>query len=195
MSTSAEELMLQARIDQFSAEIELQKEVLKQLELSRIYVQRQINAIRDPMARLPLELSSEIFVQCLPLELEHRSPKVDGGTAPMLLTNVCHAWAAIAISTPALWAGIHVEHPRVDILAVWLQRAQNHPLSISLHDSFDNDVAAILGQHAKQLKHLRVFEEQLRVDFDTLAGLDTFSCLESLMIEAKELDGNMGGSC
>jgi hypothetical protein len=43
---------LQARIAKLSADIALQKEVAKQF--------------RDPVARLPLELSSEIFHLCLP---------------------------------------------------------------------------------------------------------------------------------
>ncbi|KAJ7666663.1 hypothetical protein DFH06DRAFT_1294898 [Mycena polygramma] len=183
MSTSAEELKLQARIEQLSAEIEQQKEVLKQLELSRIDAQRQLNGMRDPMARLPLELSSEIFLQCLPLEQYSRKP--DGGTAPVLLMNVCNAWTAIALSTPALWAAIHLEHPNTERLDVWLRRAQNHPLSLSLHNSFDNDVAALLGRYAKQLNHLQMLEQELRVDVDTLAGLDTLLCLESLSIETE----------
>ncbi|KAJ7666673.1 hypothetical protein DFH06DRAFT_249974, partial [Mycena polygramma] len=162
MSTSAEVLKLQARIEQLSAEIELQKQALKQLELSRIDAQRQLNGMRDPMARLPLELSSEIFLQCLPLEQYSRKPDV--ATSPMLFMSVCNAWTAIALSTPALWAGIHLEHPNVELLDVWLRRAENHPLSISLHNSFNNDVAASLGRHNKRVKHLRILEKEFRVD-------------------------------
>ncbi|KAJ7664373.1 hypothetical protein DFH06DRAFT_919843, partial [Mycena polygramma] len=96
-----EELELQARIEQLSAEIEQQKEVLKQLEHNRIDAKRRLNGMRDPMARLPLELSSEIFLQCLPLEQYSRKPDV--ATSPMLFMSVCNAWTAIALSTPALW--------------------------------------------------------------------------------------------
>ncbi|KAJ6489175.1 hypothetical protein C8R47DRAFT_1071548 [Mycena vitilis] len=167
MSTSPEERELQARIEQLSVEIELQKEVLQELELSKIGVQRQLNAIRDPMARSPLELSSEIFLQCLPLEQYSRKP--DAATPRMLLMNVCNAWTDIALSTPALWAGTHLEHPDVEILDVWLRRAQNHSSTISLHNSFDN--------------------ADLQVDVDTLAGLGAFSRLQSLVIETEQYEG------
>ncbi|KAJ6525080.1 hypothetical protein DFH09DRAFT_1286249 [Mycena vulgaris] len=61
---SAEEI--QARIAQVSAVIERQKEVLQKLERSKRVLQRQLNDVRDPVARLPLEISSEIFSLCLP---------------------------------------------------------------------------------------------------------------------------------
>ncbi|KAJ7876575.1 hypothetical protein B0H13DRAFT_2548593 [Mycena leptocephala] len=50
---------LQAHIAQLSADIE-------QLENRKSAAQRQLNAIRDPVSQLPLEISSEIFRQCLP---------------------------------------------------------------------------------------------------------------------------------
>ncbi|KAJ7453624.1 hypothetical protein B0H11DRAFT_1665734, partial [Mycena galericulata] len=93
---------LQARIAKISADIELQKAVLKNLERSKILFQRQLNSVRDPVARLPLEISSEIFIQCLP-----PLPVPGAHRAPMLLLNVCNAWTGIALSTPALWASIH----------------------------------------------------------------------------------------
>ncbi|KAJ6577777.1 hypothetical protein B0H19DRAFT_985394, partial [Mycena capillaripes] len=97
---------IQARIDQFSADINLQKTDLKQLECDKSAAQRELNAIRDPMARLPLELSSDIFLQCLP-----ETPMPDACVAPMLLLNVCNMWSDIALSTPALWATISLNSP------------------------------------------------------------------------------------
>ncbi|KAJ7757804.1 hypothetical protein DFH07DRAFT_459627 [Mycena maculata] len=144
------------RIHALSVDIERQKEVLKQLETDKTLAQRQLNAILDPMARLPLEISSEIFVQCLP-------PVPEPGITliPMLLLNVCNSWSHIALSTPALWASIHVQFPRPEGfdngLENWLQRAGSHPLSISLHGSFDGDVAAVVREHAERLKSLEIF--------------------------------------
>ncbi|KAJ7612449.1 hypothetical protein DFH06DRAFT_958718, partial [Mycena polygramma] len=63
-------------------------------------------AIRDPLVRLPVEITSKIFLQCLP---EHRMP--NSWTAPMLLLNVCNTWTDIALSTPVLWASIHLDLP------------------------------------------------------------------------------------
>ncbi|KAJ6489180.1 hypothetical protein C8R47DRAFT_477262 [Mycena vitilis] len=149
--------------------------------------------MRDAMARLPLELSSEIFLQCLPLEPNFRKP--DAATSPMLLMNVCNAWTAIALSTPALWAGIHPKHPNVDLLDVWLQRAENHPLSISPHNSFSNDVATSVGRQNTRVKHLWILEKEFRVNVGTLAGLATFLSLESLLVEAEVYLGNDGREC
>ncbi|KAJ6523351.1 hypothetical protein B0H19DRAFT_866849, partial [Mycena capillaripes] len=64
---------------------------------------RQLNALRDPIARLPLEISSEIFLQCL-----SENPTPDAEIAPTLLLNVCNSWSNIALSTPTLWNVIHV---------------------------------------------------------------------------------------
>jgi hypothetical protein len=40
---------------------------------------------------------------------------------------------------------------------IWLRRAHNHPLSISLNGvNFDYDIVSIIWNHAQQLKHLRI---------------------------------------
>ncbi|KAJ7457320.1 hypothetical protein FB451DRAFT_1008992, partial [Mycena latifolia] len=89
-----------------SADISRQKEVLKSLERSKSAAQHQLNALRDPVARLPVELSSEIFIQCLPSR-----PAPNAGDAPLLLLSICKAWTDIALSTPALWTAIHADKP------------------------------------------------------------------------------------
>ncbi|KAJ6523353.1 hypothetical protein B0H19DRAFT_1201916 [Mycena capillaripes] len=170
---------LQARIDHFSAEIERQREVLKQLESSKSAVQRQLNALRDPIARLPLEISSEIFLRCL-----SGSPTPDAEIAPTLLLNVCNSWSHIALSTPTLWNAIHMEGSGAEILGVWLQRAGNYALTISLRGSLDCGVATILGQYAGQLKHLEIYEKYLRLDPIILTSLGSLPCLETMTIAA-----------
>ncbi|KAJ7453704.1 hypothetical protein B0H11DRAFT_1621137, partial [Mycena galericulata] len=118
-------------IKKITADIEQQKEVLKKLEHSKSLVQRQLNNVRDPVARLPSEISSEIFTQCLPLLVEPGAHNI-----PILLLNICNTWTDIALSTPALWAAIRVVFPRPEgfpqLLRTWLQRARNRPLSVSL---------------------------------------------------------------
>ncbi|KAJ7102807.1 hypothetical protein C8R44DRAFT_859037 [Mycena epipterygia] len=100
---------LQARIEQLSVDIDRQKEVLKQLECSKSDIQRELNGILDPVARLPLEISSEIFIQCLPLR-----PEPGAFHAPTLFLNICNAWTDIALATSALWASIRVKFSRVE---------------------------------------------------------------------------------
>ncbi|KAJ7680714.1 hypothetical protein DFH06DRAFT_427415 [Mycena polygramma] len=146
---------LRARIVKLSTDIETHKTLLKQLEREKCLVQRRLNAALDPVARLPLEISSEIFLHCLPA-----LPDPSARHAPMLLVNVCNAWADIAISTSALWATIHITFP-VDerfrnVISIWLRRACNRPLSVSLRGKVNKDVAGTIWRHGLQLKHLNI---------------------------------------
>ncbi|KAJ7102789.1 hypothetical protein C8R44DRAFT_808538 [Mycena epipterygia] len=170
---------LQTRIEQLSVDIERQKEVLKQLECNKRATQRQLNDILDPVARLPLEISSEIFIQCLPAR-----PKPGASRAPMLLLNICNAWTDIALATPALWSSIHVEFPRVEgfdeLLGMWLKRARNRPLSISLHNHFDAGVGPLVRQHAHLLKNLEIYCDENNTELSALMG--PFPLLTTLTI-------------
>jgi hypothetical protein len=148
---------IQARIAQLSVDIETQRELLRQLENSKIFAQRQLNAIRDPVARLPLEISSEIFVRCLP----PFRPTPGARSLPMLLLNICSAWTHIALSTPALWASIDLEFPGVEILQLWFERARHRTLSISLRRGLGNGVGSILRKYAEQIKQLELYEENV----------------------------------
>ncbi|KAJ6523338.1 hypothetical protein B0H19DRAFT_652519 [Mycena capillaripes] len=166
---------LQARIAQISADIALQREILKQLERNKNDTQRQLNALRDPVARLPFDISSEIFLQCLP-----RQRRPNARTGPMLLLRVCKTWTDIALSTPELWAVIDLNFPGAQILDTWLQRAGKYPLSVNLHRSLNYDTATILSRYAEQLKHFEIQEEKLEAR--SLTGFEPFPCLETLAV-------------
>jgi hypothetical protein len=151
-----------------------------------------MNAALDPVARLPLEISSEIFRQSLP-----RFPKPGDPDVPILQLNICNAWTDIALSTPSLWAAIHIIFPSglsstqslKTLVPIWLQRAHNRPLSISLSGAdVDYDVFSIIWSHAQQLKHLEISDMDSYDDDvdrttiplwkDTIPGL--FPSLETL---------------
>ncbi|KAJ7457961.1 hypothetical protein B0H11DRAFT_1818053, partial [Mycena galericulata] len=179
---------LEACIEKLSADIERQKKILKDLEHNKSLYQRQLNAARDPVTRLPLEISSEIFLQSLPSVPEPGVHRV-----PMLLLNVCNAWSEIAISTPALWAAIAVVFPRArgfeELLGIWLQRACSQPLSISFTNAFDDDVADVLWRHGQQIKHLELCcddesenDESQNIDILQCWSPGTLPLLESLTI-------------
>ncbi|KAF7348102.1 F-box domain-containing protein [Mycena sanguinolenta] len=149
--------ILQARIEEISSAIEHQKQVLRDLETSRSNVRRELNAILDPMVRLPVEISSDIFVRCLP-----DSPRPHSGEAPMLFLNICHIWSDIAISTPALWTSIHCNYSDTINLELWLGRAKHFPLAISLHGGFSPDVAAVVEEHAPHVQALTLEYQHLK---------------------------------
>ncbi|KAJ7902891.1 hypothetical protein B0H14DRAFT_2329426, partial [Mycena olivaceomarginata] len=126
---------LRAQIAKLDTEIDLQRELLRKLERDRSLAQRHINNLLDPVALLPLEISSEIFLQTL-------APFPEPGAlrAPMLLLGICNAWTDIALATPALWNTIQIVFPCArhlkKILPIWLERAQHRPLSVSLRGTF-----------------------------------------------------------
>ncbi|KAJ7655855.1 hypothetical protein DFH06DRAFT_1091879 [Mycena polygramma] len=152
---------LRARIARLSTTIDLQRALLKKLEHEKSVVQRELNAVSDPVARLPLEISSVIFLLSIPRGF----PMPDVDAAPMLLLNVCHAWRTIALSTPALWAAVQMTVPCSQAirhgLQAWLERACNRPLSISLHGPGDflSGETDIVWQHSHQLRHLELYHE------------------------------------
>ncbi|KAJ7472165.1 hypothetical protein FB451DRAFT_1367968, partial [Mycena latifolia] len=88
---------LQGHIDTLEADIVRQKELLRSLEYRKTAAQRRLNALLDPVARLPLEISSEIFMQCLPSR-----PEPGGLHVPMLFLGISNAWTAIALHSYAL---------------------------------------------------------------------------------------------
>ncbi|KAJ7727234.1 hypothetical protein B0H16DRAFT_1779670, partial [Mycena metata] len=149
----------------------------KNLERNKSAAQRQLNAIRDPVARLPLEISSEIFLGCLTSQREPRAH-----VAPLLFLNICNAWTDIAISTPAMWDTIELYFRGADCLRSWLSRAGKRMLTIALYRGLDHGVAEVLSQHASQLKHLILREEvddELR---SLVASVESFPQLDTLII-------------
>ncbi|KAJ6466424.1 hypothetical protein C8R45DRAFT_1173085 [Mycena sanguinolenta] len=85
----------------------------------------------------PVEITSEIFVHCLPTSYTDREWNTSNPSeAPTLLLHVCRIWREIAIGMPALWAkmelSMHNAH-RHDTAQAWLTRAKACPLSVKLY--------------------------------------------------------------
>ncbi|KAJ7621971.1 hypothetical protein DFH06DRAFT_769520 [Mycena polygramma] len=145
---------LRARIAELSSAIDLQKRILLDLEATRANARRELNAICDPMARLPFEISSDIFTLCLP-----DLPQIERGTAPLVLLTICRSWNDIAQSTPSLWSTMHsntvvtAASPNAAHLEIWLSRAQNLPIELSLH-GVGAEVASVVKRHASQVHRL-----------------------------------------
>ncbi|KAJ7472192.1 hypothetical protein FB451DRAFT_315483 [Mycena latifolia] len=175
---------LQEHIAQLSADIVRHKEVLKSLERSKSAAQHQLNALRDPVAQLPFEISSEIFVQCLPSR-----PAPDARHAPLLLMNICKAWTDIALSTPALWATIYADAPIFDlesILDAWLERAGSRALSISLPLLVTRNIAEVVGSCAHRLQDLTLYHEHQLIAL--IAGEGPFPFLTTLTMVGLDED-------
>ncbi|KAJ7653379.1 hypothetical protein B0H17DRAFT_1147151 [Mycena rosella] len=168
---------LEARIDKISAEIVRQKEVLKNLQRSKSIAQRDLNAIRDPVARLPLEISSEIFIQCLPSD-----PEPDPRHAPYAVSD------HIALATTELWASINLDDQRsgpASLLETWLKRAGSRALSISLPHRITGEISAVIGRHADRLRDLKMYHDDDDISLISTAG---FPFLEILTMSGVDTD-------
>ncbi|KAJ7493412.1 hypothetical protein B0H11DRAFT_2006298 [Mycena galericulata] len=110
---------------------------------------------------LPPELTSEIFLHCLPDDTKFILP--EPASAPLLLCRICRQWRRIALATPGLWASLYIdlawffpEYPGlpgptslpgpadIDLGAFfrdWLSNARGMPLSLQVEDDpkYDSD--------------------------------------------------------
>jgi hypothetical protein len=70
-------------------------------------------ALLSPMRHLPVDLLREIFIACLP---ENRNPTLCSDEGPMLLTRICSYWRNVALTTPRLWAALHIPIPQPEFM-------------------------------------------------------------------------------
>ncbi|KAJ7170884.1 hypothetical protein C8R43DRAFT_981418 [Mycena crocata] len=110
---------------------------LAELEQER----KQIFAsLKFPVLTLPVEVTSEIFIHCLPATLpdEPRTPSI----VPLLLTCICRQWRNIALATPRLWSkfSILADLPNIqrhhEFIERWLSRSGNLPLSLTFRRGY-----------------------------------------------------------
>ncbi|KAJ6590727.1 hypothetical protein DFH09DRAFT_210136 [Mycena vulgaris] len=175
---------LRTRLEDLASAIAHHKEIIYDLEKTRTAVQRDLNAILDPMARLPLEISSDIFTRCLPA-----IPRADPLMAPMVFLKVCHSWSNIALSASALWTSIQIEFPRAPgfehLFEAWLKRAGTRATSISLRGPLPQAEASVLNEHAPRVQKLQLY-------FASETSLKqinaSFPCLTALTIAQDDRD-------
>ncbi|KAF7346554.1 hypothetical protein MSAN_01883500 [Mycena sanguinolenta] len=125
VSRAQELAQIDARISELSA----------QRDKIQAYIDSHKALVSHPR-RLPPDIVREIFVACLPTT---RNAVMSAQEAPLLLCRICSAWRTIALSSPRLWASIHVpfdyvlrNEARMPAVAQWLQRSGACPLSLSV---------------------------------------------------------------
>ncbi|KAJ7753816.1 hypothetical protein B0H16DRAFT_763018 [Mycena metata] len=122
-------------------------DLYQQWQAVHTYVEAH-RALIAPVRRLPRDIIQEIFIACLP---EDRNCVMSALEAPVLLGQVCSSWRTISISTPLLWASLHIVEPilprepsvstqllhaekhaqRIETTKAWLARSGECPLSLS----------------------------------------------------------------
>lgn len=96
------------QISLMDVEIERVGSTLNSLKQKRANVQKFIddcNTILAPVRRLPVDILKVIFEYCL---ATHRHPIMSPSEAPILLTQICHDWRSVALSTPLLWSRLYI---------------------------------------------------------------------------------------
>ncbi|KAK6972031.1 F-box domain-containing protein [Favolaschia claudopus] len=132
-----------AKILELEAQILALEGSIAELRIAKEPAQHRLDAFKYPVLTLPTEIIGEIFIRFLPPYPE--PPPLTGILSPTCLTHICPAWRNIALSTPALWRAIHLDHAAVDdwlqaketvtsLLPLWLERSSPYPLSIRVFD-------------------------------------------------------------
>jgi hypothetical protein len=181
-----------AQVDMSILELKLR---LKSLEDNRQYIQDQLDGIVYPILTLPHEITSEIFLDCLPSPDVGSVESPDVTKAPLLLLHVCRTWRDIALSTPHLWVHLYLDLHRIPeevgvhglerVMADWFLRAGACPLSLSIYNAgnplWAEAIRAALLHHAPQLQSISL--SLPRSDFQRLANIGAFPILETLAVD------------
>ncbi|KAJ2911961.1 hypothetical protein MD484_g8454, partial [Candolleomyces efflorescens] len=127
------------------------RQALERVDAARVMIMEIIDASEallapPPVHSIPEEVFQEIFQYCLPTD---HLPILSSSEAPISLTQVCRLWRTLALSSPRLWAAVHIPvpsarheaefHPafsmRLGITTWWLKNAcrSPYPLTVSLY--------------------------------------------------------------
>ncbi|KAK7000421.1 hypothetical protein R3P38DRAFT_3058358 [Favolaschia claudopus] len=136
MSQAPVVAQLRSHIDELSDTIAAQIRLLRDLEAQRSTARSKLNSFLDPMARLPLEIQSRIFLDVT----KPNEPIPDPQDVPLVFLSICQLWRVIALATPRLWTGVELNClPRrpayAEVGKNWMERAGPFPLSLVLHGS------------------------------------------------------------
>ncbi|KAF7355769.1 putative transesterase [Mycena sanguinolenta] len=194
---------LDAQIVEQRRVMDEQQRMLEELERTRSKVKRELRATATfPILTLPAEITTEIFLCCLPLFHPLRIPDrvFSGYSTPLVLVSVCRLWRNIALTTPALWSKLDVVFHEIStsvasepglvesFMALWLSRACNYPLS--LHFTWDdqrfapNRVRDMIHRWSPRARSLSLDVVYERADICAL-GIDSaaFPLLQSATVE------------
>ncbi|KAJ7253484.1 hypothetical protein C8J57DRAFT_1137234 [Mycena rebaudengoi] len=152
-------------------------------------------ALVSPARRLPVDVVREIFVASLPA---NRNCAISAKESPLLLCAICQSWRHLALSTPQLWASIHIvarsnnETERmIHTVHTWLARSGALPLSMSLVVSRSQwavpDASTLLMaliRYSLRWKHIRFI-----LPPDQFEPLSSISPEEVPILEKASIDG------
>ncbi|KAJ7253491.1 hypothetical protein C8J57DRAFT_1473819 [Mycena rebaudengoi] len=153
-------------------------------------------ALVSPARRLPDDVVREIFVASLPA---NRNCAISAKESPLLLCAICQSWRHLALSTPQLWASVHIvarsnnqTERMIDTVHTWLARSGALPLSMSLVVSQSRwpvpDASTLLMaliRYSLRWKHIRFI-----LPPDQFEPLSSISPEDVPILEKASIDGH-----
>ncbi|KAJ7291945.1 hypothetical protein C8J57DRAFT_1705334 [Mycena rebaudengoi] len=166
---------------------------------------RKLSTSLSKALDLPFEITSKIFLDCLPSHGRIR-PAVDA--PPLLLARICQQWRSVALAIPELWSSIALDDSSsqasyvglsrlfgdpdpspdaiVKLVDLWFMRAGSHPLSITINCGEGEDVVAALSVYFPRCRTIEMYIPALE-----FAGINNISdplpCLRKLHIHVAPL--------
>ena len=167
----------------------------------------EIHSDTDPLPfinRIPTELVGEIFSHYLrakanPPQRFSRLTFQSHVSSPVTISHVCRHWRDVSLSMATLWSSLRILRPDVDLIPMiqlWLARAGDCPLSLSLRQGEDEDHAHVAVEKILSLLLSRAHLWKV-VDFrlsssvhKSLLSLSekTFKQLESATLDLRHWD-------
>ncbi|KAJ7612331.1 hypothetical protein DFH06DRAFT_152013 [Mycena polygramma] len=151
-----------ARIADLDARMMELEASLTALKEEKKLVQDRLAAYAYPVLTLPNEITSEVFIHCLPVY--PKCPAPIGILSPHLLCQICRKWRDIALTTPALWRAVSLTlrapdrlEQAVCLLESSLARSGSRLLSIELKDNSTVDMSQfcrIIADYRARCEHL-----------------------------------------
>ncbi|KAJ6566856.1 hypothetical protein B0H19DRAFT_1138746 [Mycena capillaripes] len=149
-------------------------------------------ALVSPARRLPEDIVREIFMATLS---STRNSVISPDEAPLLLCQICKSWRTVALTTPRLWASVHIVIPTesklprlANTVSAWLRRSGTVPLDISLvysHTSEsscnDSPVVSALVAVSRRWRNIRLVVRNY-ADLEPLSAEDV-PLLQSISIQ------------
>ncbi|KAJ7368784.1 hypothetical protein DFH08DRAFT_727614 [Mycena albidolilacea] len=179
---------LRAQISDLSSAISRQQELLDDMQTRLEHLQNQLDSIAYPVLTLPPEMTSEIFIHCLPAKRD--IDVVNPEEAPLLLMHVCRAWRHIAISTPALWTAFDIcqtagLHCLAEIAQAWFERARKCPLSVSIYGSLSahNAFDAFMKTFRQNSRQMASLELHMHVEDFRVVDLHLFEVFDFPLLQ------------
>ncbi|KAJ7131062.1 hypothetical protein C8R44DRAFT_871600 [Mycena epipterygia] len=99
---------IHAHIESCAPEVQRLDSLIQDLICRRVKLVSHLEAHKaliSPVRRLPNDIVQEVFLACRPA---HRKAVLCANEAPLVLTRICSAWRALALSTLALWTSLQL---------------------------------------------------------------------------------------